>query len=437
MDTTRMKALCREQQPYLCGMRKTLHCQPELSGREFLTIQIIARELDSLDIRHEIVPDGGILAWIGTEDAEAPCVLLRADCDALPIAEAECNGAGKRAYISQIPGCGHLCGHDAHTAMLLGAARVLKSLNPAELGGRICLLFERGEEGGMNYYYLMRHIQSRGIRIDSCFALHVEPKLPTGSVWLEEGPCHAGNVNFEIALHGTGGHGSRPDQANNPLDCFVAIMNDLNTFRMKHVAPQDILTVNVGSVHCGTKRNIVPETLEFKGTCRFYRSEAGAAFKQHLRNIIELNARLYDCCPDFLVFSGPSLSQCNHPGAAELARRAVAELLPEVTLVREKEPEMSSESYGVLCAYYPSVMGLLGTGNAQKGTCEGLHNPRFDVDTDALWYGTAAHVGYALKYLEEAPAFSFRSFPGDIDELMRFTDRIPPEPIDSRQSERM
>ena len=430
MDATKLRALCVSQQDYLVRMRETLHRCPELSGLERQTIRTIAGELESMGITYDIVPDGGILAWLGSENPEAPCVLLRADCDALPIAEDDCNGAGKRSCVSGNPGVGHLCGHDAHTAMLLGAAKVLKEL---KLEGRVCLLFERGEEGGMNYYYIMRHIQSHRIPIHSCFALHVEPKLPTGSLWVEEGPCHAGNVNFEIILNGTGGHGSRPDLANHPLDCFVSIMNDLNTLRMKYVAPQDILTVNVGSVHCGTKRNIIPETLEFKGTCRFYRREAGIAFKEHLEQIIRLNAELYGCRPEFRVFSGPSLSQCNHPEAAALARRAVEELLPDVTLVRQKEPEMSSESYGVLCAYYPSAMGLLGTGNPKKGSCEGLHSPRFDVDTDALWYGTAAHVGYALRFLEEKPEFSFQSYPGDIDALMRDTDRIPPERKDVNQ----
>lgn len=430
MNQAQLKELCIGQQSYAARMRKHFHLHPELSGREFETVGAIAAELDAIGVPYEVIPDGGILGWIETGSDDGPCVLLRADCDALPVQEAECNGAGKREYISTRPGIAHMCGHDAHTAMLLAAARVLKSSDLSHLKGKICLLFERGEEGGLNYYYVLRHIQSRNIQIDSCFALHVDPTLPTGSLWVEAGPCHAGNVNFEITLEGKGGHGSRPDRGNNPLDCFVAIMNDLNSFRMKHVSPQDILTINVGSVHSGAKRNIIPETLEFKGTCRFYQTETGRRFKETLKKILELNGELYDCKVHYQVFNGPSLSQLNHPGASALAREAITELLPEITLVREKELEMSSETYGVLCAYYPGTMALLGTGNPEKGTCAPLHNPNFDLDPDALYLGIAAHVAYALKYLETQPTFSHQPFPGDIDEMMRFTDRKAPRPLD-------
>lgn len=432
MDFEKLRAACMGEREYTWQWRRYFHCHPELSGREFETVRAISGELTALGIEHTVIPDGGVLGWLDT-GREGKHVLLRADCDALPIQEAAENGALPRQYISANPGSAHMCGHDAHTAMLLTAAKVLKAADLSALSGRIYFLFERGEEGGMNYYYIMRHIQEQHIRIDSCFALHVEPKLPTGTIWLEEGPGHAGNVNFEITLRGKGGHGSRPDLANHPLDCFVAIMNDLNTVRMKQAAPQDILTVNVGSVHCGAKRNIVPETLEFKGTARFYRAETGRKFKESLRKIIDLNAEIFGCTPEYTVFSGPSLAQLNHREASALARQAVSAIAPELVQIKEKEPEMSSESYGVLCAYYPSTMGLLGTGNGEKGTCEGLHSPRFDVDLDALPYGAAALTAYAVTYLSRSPDFPFMPFPGSIDDMMAVTDRIPPRRLDGER----
>lgn len=432
MDSQMIRDMSLSLKDELLALRERFHRAPELSGHERSTIRAIAALLEEKGIPFTVIPDGGILAQIDWADAnapDAPHVLLRADCDALPIQESEENSAGPRRCISGVPGVSHACGHDAHIAMLLGAADVLRALRAAHpaLRGRVYLLFERGEEGGCNYYYIYKYIQSQKLRIDSCFALHAAPDLPTGSIWLEEGPGHAGNVNFEIVLTGQGGHGSRPDLANNPLDCFVAIMNDLNVLRAKYIPPQDILTVNVGAVHCGSKRNIVPQTLEFKGTARFYQAESGRTFKEKLRQIIASNAALYGCQADFRVFTGPSMAQLNHREAAALARDAFRAVFPEVTLVREKELEMSSESFGVSCSYYPGVMGLLGTGSAEKGTTSGLHTPQFDVDTDALPYGAAAHAAYAMKFLEDAPRFSFQPFPGDIDAMMAYTDRpIPP-----------
>ena len=435
MEAEKIRELSLACQTEVLALRKYFHCAPELSAREQSTMAAIAAQLQKSDIPFTVIPDGGILAHLDWADAnapDAPHVLLRADCDALPIQESETNGTFSRAYQSAVPGVSHMCGHDAHMAMLLGAAGVLKQLRQgdATLRGRVYLLFERGEEGGCNYYYILKYIQSKKIRIDSCVGLHVAPDLPTGSIWLEEGPGHAGNVNFEIALTGTGGHGSRPNLANNPLDCFVAIANDLNTFRMKCIPPQDILTVNIGSVHCGAKRNIVPQRLEFKGTCRFYNSKSGSRFKKKLRQIITANADLYGCQAEFEVFTGPSMAQLNHREAAALARSAFREVFPEITQIAEKEPEMSSESFGVLCSYYPGMMGLLGTGCPEKGTTQGLHNPQFDLDTDALPYGVAAYAAYAMKYLEENPQFSFQPFPGDIDEMMAYTDRPVPPRLD-------
>jgi len=432
MEAEKIRELSLACRAEVLALRKRFHCSPELSGRERATMAVIREQLQKDGIPFTVIPDGGILArldWADADAPDAPHVLLRADCDALPIQEAETNGTCPRAYTSAVPGVAHMCGHDAHMAMLLGAAGVLKRLrrDDAALRGSVYLLFERGEEGGCNYYYVLKHLQSRKLRIDSCFALHVAPDLPTGSIWLGEGAGHAGSVNFEIVLTGAGGHGSRPDLANNPLDCFLSIANDLNSFRMRCIPPRDMLTVNIGSVRCGEKRNIVPDRLEFKGTCRFYKAEAGSLFKKQLRRIVTANADLYGCRAEFAVFTGPSMAQINHPGAAALARRALGEVFPALTQIAEKEPEMSAETFGVLCSYYPGVMGLLGTGCPEKGTTQALHSPQFDLDTDALPYGVAAHAAYAMKVLEEKPRFSFRPFPGGIDEMMAYTDRpIPP-----------
>lgn len=423
----------REILPYAIEKRRYFHCHPEPTSREFQTIHQICNELEQLGIEYVNIRDGGVLGWIdGTAGAEndAPHVLLRADCDALTMTENPQNSKEARCCISENPGFAHMCGHDSHMSMLLSVAKILSDVDKSQIKGRIYLLFERGEEGGNCIYYVMKYIQEQKIRIDTCFALHVDPDFPVGKYLFQDGPNHAGNVNFEIELIGKGGHGSRPDLSNNPLDCFVSIMNQLKDVRLKYIHPASLLTYNIGSVQCGHKRNIVPECLEFKGTARFYDPEAGRIFKEKLDAIIKTSSVLYSCQPVYQVFSGPSLSLINHAGAAALAREAVTDLYGEGCLSENQEPNLGSESFSTLAAYYPSVMGRLGVRNEEKGMTSALHNPGFDLDEEAMQYGIAAHIAYALKYLETHPHFEFTPFNGDADAVLRYTNRPVPRHFD-------
>lgn len=423
--------LSEETAPYAKELRRHFHRHPEPTSKEFETIRYICAQLDTLGIPYVSIPDGGVLAEIRgsaetPEDSPAPHVLLRADCDALSMDENPENSSGPRCCCSETPGVAHMCGHDSHMAMLLGAAKILAGLDPKLIKGTVYLLFERGEEGGNCIYYVMKYIQTKKISIDSCFALHVDPEIPAGRYRIQDGPSHGGNVNFEIELIGQGGHGSRPDLSNNPLDCFMAVMNQLKDVRLKYISPKDLITYNIGSVQCGHKRNIVPERLEFKGTARFFNPEAGRIFKEKLDAIIKTCAALYDCRPVYHVFSGPSLSVVNNKEAAELAAEAVSELFGKECII-PGQPELGSESFSTLTAYYPGVMIRVGVRNEEKGITAALHNPGFDLDEDALKYGIAVHAAYALKYLEKKPDIKFKPFSGDADELLRYTSRpVPP-----------
>ena len=425
-------SLSRNVVHYVIEQRRYFHCHPEPTSREFKTMKYIQNELDQMKIPYTNIPDGGILAEIagsGSGKDIDPHVLLRADCDALTMEEAEENMKQKRTCMSENHGVAHMCGHDSHMAMLLGAAKILSELKPEQIAGTIYLLFERGEEGGNCIYYVMKYIQHQNIRIDSCFALHVEPDLPAGIFGVAEGPSHAGNVNFEIKLIGKGGHGSRPDLSNHPLDCFISIVNQLKDIRMKYIKPSALITYNIGSIKCGEKRNIIPENLEFKGTARFFDVEAGSVFKERLDAIIRSNAALYDCKTEYQVFSGPSLSLKNNKEAVELAEDALKELYGERQL-EKVEPSLGSESFSTLGSYYPSVMLRLGVRNEKQGMMAALHSPWFDLDESALMYGVSSHVAYALKYLEKAPQISFTPFPGDADAVLAFTHRPVPKHFD-------
>ena len=426
----------RELAPYAVELRRHFHRHPEPTSREFETVKFICGQLSELGIPYHRIPDGGILAEIKCadwEDASAPHVLLRADCDALTMEESETVAGVPRVCRSENPGVAHMCGHDSHMAMLLGAAKLLSGMDRSQLKGVIYLLFERGEEGGNCIYYVMKYIQEHGIRIDTCFAMHVDPQTEVGTFALKSGPDRAGSVMFEVELIGKGGHGSRPDLANNPIDCFVAIANALKDVRMRHIAPDRIITVNIGSVRSGSKRNIVPESLKFNGTARLFDVETGKLFKERLHSIIEGMAALYGCRAVYQEFSGPSLSVNNDPTATQLARDALTELFG-ADAVKEADIDMTAESFSTLSTYYPSVMARLGVWDKTRGEAAGLHKPEFDLDERALPYGIAAYAAYALRYLAQHPSFQFTPFRGDADALLRYTDRPVPARYDQPES---
>ncbi len=415
---------------YTIKMRRYFHIHAEPTSREFGTVKRICRELKDMGIEYVNIPDGGVLAKIQGNGSSGNHILLRADCDALEMTEDTMNASRKKDCVSANSGAAHMCGHDSHTAMLLGAIKCLTELPLSIIRGTIYLLFERGEEGGNCIYYVMKYIQAHNIRIDSCFAIHVEPSIPSGTFWVGAGPCNAGNVNFEIILKGTGGHGSRPDLSNNPLDCFIAIINELKDVRYKNISPADLITYNIGAVHCGSQRNIVPETLEFKGTARFYNSEAGQIFKDKLRDIVEVNAKLYNVTPSFDVFSGPSLAVINNVEATEIARNALISMYGSGCL-RGLSLNLGSESFSTLSSYYPSVMIRLGVGNEKEGMTAGLHSPHFDLDESAMKFGISAHLGYVVEYMKEERKIPFKPFEGDVDAVLRFTNRPVPMRFDS------
>ncbi|MEA4920911.1 MAG: M20 family metallopeptidase [Clostridiaceae bacterium] len=417
-------------QDYTTAIRRHLHENPELSGKEFNTIKLICQELDKTGVEYVNIPDGGVLATI---DGPVPgkTVLLRADCDALPIQELPCNAKKPKVCVSQIDGAAHMCGHDGHTAMLLSAAKVLKA-NVDKIKGRVYLLFERGEEGGNNIYYIMKYIQENKLHIDAAYAEHTDTSLTPGHVACQVGPAHAGAFSYLITLTGKGGHGSRPDKSNNPIDCFVSIYECIKSIRMNYIEPTTILTNSMGMVQSGTAGNVIPQTLSFSGTCRFYDAAAGNLFKQKLRQIVEAQAALFDCQVNFDRMTGPILPVINNAQLSAIGTKAIKEAMGD-DAIQPKDLNMGSESFSVLCKYYPGVMMRIGIGNEEEGMTVGGHNPGFDLDESGLPYGTASYVAVALGFLNSDEKIEHEEYNEPMDELLKFCDqRIPPR-YDSQQ----
>ncbi|MDR1588967.1 MAG: amidohydrolase [Oscillospiraceae bacterium] len=390
-----IKALAAMYAPDTVEIRRHLHRDPELSNFETRTLKFIGDKLAEYGIGYTEVERGGILGFIGDETAER-AVLLRADIDALPIRENPCNLKHARAVISQNDGVQHACGHDAHTAMLLTAARILKERGPG--AGRIILLFERGEEGTGNLRYLLRHIIDRGIRVSAAHAIHVRPDLEAGRLHIPLGPVMAGTAGFQATLRGRGGHGSRPDRANSPVDCFVAVYNALASVRLRRASPFSPFTFSVGALSCGEKGNIIPSELTFGGSARFYDFEDGEAFAAEFKRILEGVTAAYGCGYEAadIRLGFPTI---NH-GELALFARETARTHLGADVLADCEPLMGSESFAAVTRLWPSVMALLGVRNDGLGAGAELHSEFFDIDETALAAGVAETVAFASGFLD-------------------------------------
>ena len=412
-----IKKLAKENQELLIEMRRHIHQNPELSGVEYKTLEYIKEKLQQFNICYEEVEDGGILGYIGDKNAEKT-VLLRADIDALPILENKRNLKREKIVVSTNDGVQHACGHDAHTAMLLVSGKILQE-NASELKGRVILLFERGEEGGGNIRQVLKYIDERQIKINGAHAIHLNPGISSGKIIAQKGPVMAGGAGFSVTISGRDGHGSRPDIANNPLDCFVSIYEGLNSIRLKHISPYEAFTFSVAQLSNGTRGNIIAKDLTFGGSGRFFKTEVGARFTEEFKNILENITKAYHCTYQIhYLFTGFPL--VNNDKVTEIAQKNIRENLGKDVLISGGDPSMGSESFSLIARLYPSIMIFLGIANEELGTGADIHNEYFDVDEETLHLGVAETIGFALEFLNNPEPIPFARYEGKLADLLIF-----------------
>ena len=393
----------------LIADRRYLHENPELSHEEDETVKFITERLNSLGIRYVIVPKGGVLGFIGLRDNKARTVLLRADIDALKIEESENNFMGRKVSVSKVPGVAHLCGHDAHTAMLLGAARMLKEREAEieKLNGRVILAFERAEEKGGCLCDLLEFIYDNKIKVDGCFAEHVRGTgLKAGTAAILDGPVTAGAYGFEVEITGKGGHGSTPYIANNPIDCFMAIYQAVSEIPVRFIPADKTCSFSLGLVSAGKVWNIIPDRLTFAGSYRYYDTEVGKTVYDKFHEFLNNICKTYGCKYEIKQQIGPIIPTVNNPTCAGIARGSARKLGDGIEVNFRRWT--ASESFSAAARMYPGAMAFIGIENEDIGTGADNHSPFFDIDENALPIGTALEVQYA---------FDFLSFDGSIDDF--------------------
>jgi amidohydrolase len=371
--------------------RRDLHAHPEIAYAETRTTALIVEHLRSWGLAPAVMPGGtGVVCEIG---AGAPLIALRADIDALPLSDEKAV-----PYRSTVDGVCHGCGHDAHTAILLGAARALAADPPAE--GRVRLIFQPAEEtvpGGA-----LRAV-SDGVLdgVSQIFALHCDPRLATGTVGLRVGPITAACDHIEVVITGAGGHTARPHLTQDVVYAIGRLITDLPGVLSRRVDPRASLALVWGSVHAGSAANAIPTTGRLLGTLRVFGHEAWEAAEPLVRDLVaELVAPLGAHAEVDYTRGVPSV--VNDPAAVAVQRAAVLAGLGDTALA-STEQSMGGEDFAWYTENVPGALARLGVRTA-GGPSFDLHQGTFDIDEDALDVGVRYTVALARAALAERAA---------------------------------
>ena len=392
-----IKAYIQEERDYLIGLRRYFHAHPEASLEEYETAKKIEEELDKSGIPHKRVGDTGVYAWIdgtGPEGAKGQRTMaLRADTDALRMEDLK-EGV---PYRSQKEGLCHACGHDAHTAMLLTAAKVLQA-KKNEFSGQIRLFFQQAEEIGAG----ARQFVAAGLMegVDRVYGSHVCSSLPAGTISLTPGPRNASCDYFRIRITGKGAHVSTPHLGVDVLYIASQIVVNLQSIVARRTDPLDTVVVGVGKLTAGTAYNIVAEQAELEGTTRCFSPETRERTNRRVRETAEELCRLYgaEAEVEFKDFAAPLI---NDSTAAAEATRVAEEIYGPDRIIHDQQKALGADDFADYLAKAKGIYGFIGTGNpADPNTLSAHHHGLFDLDEESLLGGCNLYVDYALAYLK-------------------------------------
>lgn len=377
----------------LIAVRRHIHQHPELSFEEVQTCNFLKKKLAESGISYT---DGwvntGILAEI-SGDAAGKTVALRGDMDALPIQEESFSD-----YASIVPQVMHACGHDVHSACLLGAGLILQRIK-SELNGKVLLVFQPGEEvlpGGAKLMMEAGVFENK--EPDAIFALHVFPQLPAGHLGFRSGMYMASTDELYFTIQGKGGHAAMPHQLNDPILAASALVVALQQVASR-LAPPTIPTVlSIGKINSvGGATNIIPDVVKLEGTFRTMDEPWRASAHQHISKIASEVGASYGVSIEVDIRKGyPVLS--NEPELTAGARSAAIELWGEEK-VHPLEMRMTAEDFAWFAQKYPACFFRLGTHSPEGNFKAGVHTSAFDIDEDALVIGAASMAWLAVRYL--------------------------------------
>ena len=393
MEISEIASQSKEIHQWIVEKRRTIHRHPELMYEEFETSKLVQNTLKELKIPYK--KDIAITGVVGTiGNGNGPCIALRADMDALPIHEET-----DIDFKSEIDGKMHACGHDCHTAMLLGAARVLKE-NEHKINGTIKLIFQPAEEGGAGGKMMREQGVLLEPKVQQIFALHVAGTIPVGTLASKEGTLLAATSSIKILVKGKGGHAAAPHHTNDPVVTGSKIVVELQTLVSRELNPLEPGVISITMANAGSAFNVIPSTMELQGTIRSLTIEGVTNLQKRVKEVAQSIA-LANRCEAEVSFPGNDYPPTvNDAGCWQLGKSAAKEILGEENLIEMPDPIMGGEDFAYYTEEVPGCFSFLGVGNPDIDAVYDVHHPMFKVDETALSLGTAIHVNTALKALK-------------------------------------
>lgn len=378
----------KEIEDYIIAFRRDLHENPELSGLEIRTQTRIIEELEKLGVEYKKAGRTSVIAWI-KGDKPGKTVMLRGDTDALPVLEE--SGVD---YESTKEGLMHACGHDTHTAMLLGAVKILSKMKD-QLNGEVRFFFQEAEETFEGAKLIIADGGMEGV--DGCFGMHNYPDLEVGKVVMNPGYISAGCDTIHVKFEGVSGHGSTPHLAKDTIHPAAMFVTDIQGIVTKNVDAQEPIVVSVGKFSGGTKANIIAKFTELDLSLRYFNKDVRDLVLKAIQRHAKAIADAYEIKVEIEIIPS-TLSVYNDDDLTMLARQAAGEVFGEDCLA-DMPKLMGSEDMSFYFEHAKGVFAWIGSGNEAKDCVYPPHHEKFKVDEDFLKYGSALHVQFALDFL--------------------------------------
>ncbi len=376
---------------YMVQVRRHLHKNPEVSFKEYDTTEYILHELKKMGIDTETPLETGC---IGVIDGGKPgtAIALRADIDALAMDE---EGEAKKKFMSERPGAAHCCGHDAHTANLLGTAKILKELEP-EIPGKVVLVFQPAEEklpGGGRMVRESGVLQKHGV--EEIYGLHMNPAYAPGQIAVKPGPFMACTVEFEIEVIGKGGHAATPHLTVDPIVLSSQIITQFQSIISRSLDPTEPAIITVGKIEAGSAFNVISAKAEMIGTVRAFSMETARFIKSRMEAILKSVTEGAGGSYKFEFNEGyPAVvnnEQCN-----QKLEQAAIRVLGEENVINLKKPLMAGEDFSFYQEEFPGAFFFLGSGSDEADSKWSWHHPRYNIDERAFLTGSALMAGLVL-----------------------------------------
>ncbi len=387
MNDQLLKALVEAQKDWIISIRRKLHRIPEGGFAEFKTQRIIMETLDEIGIPYTTERTWVIALIEGAQPGET--VGIRADMDALPLVEPE--GCPFR---SEHEGMMHACGHDAHVAMALGAAKVLNSLKD-KIHGKVKFLFQPAEETNGGAEPMVKAGAMENPHVDRVYGLHVMPHLPVGKVETRAGTLNASTDTVALTIRGKAGHGAYPEQGTDAIVCAAQVISALQSIVARNVSPLQSAVLTIGKIEGGTAQNIICDEVRMRGTLRTANAELRAAMKAKIEAITCGVAEAMGCTAEAKIIPGYAALVNNDNEAARI-KRVAGRLFGEENVVDKPAPSMGGEDFSFFSDCAPGAFFHVGCVSPEWMPAPPLHSRDFHINEDCLTIGTLMHVALVL-----------------------------------------